>query len=332
MTSRALSRRELLLATALSGGAFTVPAWAQAPSTGSAGYPDRPIKLLVPFPAGALTDTLGRLVADRLRPALNQTVVVENRPGAGTLLGASVVAKGPADGYNLMVATSSTLAISPAMYTPPPATPAEFIGVAMIGSVSLLLVTRADLKVASLPELIAEMRRNGQLNFGSPGIGTMHHLLVEMIKQQEKVSATHVPYQGSMTAVSDLLTGRIDFMFLDAVAAMPQVQAGKLNVIALAAAKRLASLPNVPTVAETLPAIDLYAWQTVAAPRATPMAIVQRLNTEINKALDSADGRAALLKVGVDANPMSIQALNDLITRDEKRLGDVVRAAGLKAS
>jgi tripartite-type tricarboxylate transporter receptor subunit TctC len=123
----------------------------------------------------------------------------------------------------------------------------------MIGSVSLLLVTRADLKVASLPELIAEMRRNGQLNFGSPGIGTMHHLLVEMIKQQEKVNATHVPYQGSMTAVSDLLTGRIDFMFLDAVAAMPQVQAGKLNVIALAAAKRLASLPNVPTVAETLP-------------------------------------------------------------------------------
>jgi tripartite-type tricarboxylate transporter receptor subunit TctC len=218
------------------------------------------------------------------------------------------------------------------MYTPPLATPAEFIGVAMIGSVSLLLVTRADLRVASLAELVAEMRRNGQLNFGSPGIGTMHHLLVEMIKQQEKVNATHVPYQGSMTAVGDLLTGRIDFMFLDAVAAMPQVQAGKLNVVALAAAKRLASLPYVPTVAETLPQIDLYAWQTVAAPRATPMPIVQRLNAEINQALDSADGRAALLKVGVDANPMSVQALNDLIARDEKRLGDVVRAAGLKAS
>ncbi|RYY92533.1 MAG: tripartite tricarboxylate transporter substrate binding protein, partial [Comamonadaceae bacterium] len=282
--------------------------------------------------AGALTDTLGRLVADRIRPALGQPVVVENRPGAGTLLGASVVAKSPPDGYSLMVATSTTLAISPAMYSPPPATPADFIGVAMIGSVSLLLVTRADLKVASLPELVAEMRRNGQMNFGSPGIGTMHHLIIEMIKSQEKVGATHVPYQGSMAAVSDLLSGRIDFMFLDAVAAMPQVQAGKLNVIALAAARRLAALPNVPTVAETYPQIDLQAWQTIAAPRATPMAIVQRLNAEINKALDTPEGRAALQKVGVDGNPMAVQALNDLIARDEKRLGDLVRAAGLKAS
>jgi tripartite-type tricarboxylate transporter receptor subunit TctC len=320
------SRRSVLRSAAAVGAGLALPAWAQG------GYPDRPVKLVVPFPPGALTDTLGRLVADRLRPALAQPVVVENRPGAGTLLGASVVAKSPPDGYNLMVATSTTLAISPAMYAAPPALPSDFIGVAMIGSVSLFLVTRADLKVASLGELVAEMRRNGQMNFGSPGIGTMHHLLVEMIKAQEKVNATHVPYQGSMAAVSDLLTGRIDFMFLDAVAALPQLQAGKLNAIALAAARRLAALPHVPTVAETFPAIDLQAWQTVAAPRGTPMPIVQRLNAEINKSLDSADGRAALLKVGVDANPLGVQAVNDLIARDEKRLGDLVRAAGLKAS
>ncbi|MBA2964211.1 MULTISPECIES: Bug family tripartite tricarboxylate transporter substrate binding protein [Ramlibacter] len=322
----ALSRRSVLGAGAALGAGLALPAWAQG------SYPDRPIKLVVPFPPGALTDTLGRLVADRLRPALNQPLVVENRPGAGTLLGASVVAKSPPDGYSLMVATSTTLAISPAMYAAPPAVPSDFTGVAMIGSVSLFLVTRADLKVASVAELVAEMRRNGQMNFGSPGIGTMHHLLVEMIKAQEKVNATHVPYQGSMAAVSDLLTGRIDFMFLDAVAALPQLQAGKLNAIGLAAGRRLAALPQVPTIAETFPAIDLQAWQTVAAPRGTPTAIVQRLNTEINKALDSPEGRAALLKVGVDANPLGVQALNDLIARDEKRLGDLVRAAGLKAS
>lgn len=319
-----ITRRGLVFTGA---AAMALPAFAQQD------WPERPVKLLVPFPPGALTDTLGRLVADRLRPALGQPVVVENRPGAGTLLGASVVARGPADGYNLMVATSTTLAISPAMYASPPATPADFTGVAMIGIVTLLLVTRPDLKVSSLQDLVAQMRAHpGKLNFASPGTGTMHHLIIEMVKAQEKVQATHVPYQGSMAAVGDLLTGRVDFMFLDAVAAMPQVQAGKLNVIAVAAGRRMQALPNVPTVAETFPQIDLQAWQTVAAPKATPAAIVQRLNTEINKALDTPDGRAALQKVGVDGMPLSLQQLNDLVARDEKRLGDLVRSIGLRAS
>jgi len=319
-------RRTLLLAAPLLLATGS-PLWAQGT------YPDRPIKLLVPFPAGALTDSLGRLIAEGLRPVLGQPVVVENRPGAGTLLGASIVAKAAPDGYSLMVATSTTLAISPSMYAAPPAVPSDFIGVAMIGTVSLLLVTRADLAVTGLADLVREMRRApGKLNFASPGTGTMHHLIIEMIKAQEKVSATHIPYQGSMAALSDLLTGRVDFMFLDAVAAMPQIQAGKVKVIAVAAGKRLAALPNVPTVAETLPQIDLQAWQSIAAPKATPMAIVQRLNTEINRLVDSPEGRAALQKVGVDAAPMSIQALNELIVRDEKRLGDLVRATGLRAS
>jgi tripartite-type tricarboxylate transporter receptor subunit TctC len=322
-----LTRRALLAHTAAAGAVLSLPAFGQS------SWPDRPIKLLVPFPAGALTDNLGRLVADRLRPALGQPVVVENRPGAGTLLGASVVAKSPPDGYQLMVATSTTLAISPAMYSAPPALPSEFIGVAMIGTVSLYLVARPDLKVANLTELVAMMRSQpGKLNYGSPATGTMHHLIIEMIKTQEKVAATHVPYQGSMAALQDLIAGRIDFMFLDAVAAMPQIQAGKLTPLAVTASRRSQALPNVPTVAETFPQIDLQAWQTVAAPKATPMPIVQRLNTEINKALDSAEGRAALQKVGVEAMPLSVRALNELIAKDERRLGDLVRAAGIKAS
>lgn len=295
-------------------------------------YPDRPIKLLVPFPAGALTDNLGRLVADRLRPVLGQPIVVENRPGAGTLLGASQVAKSAPDGYTLMVATSTTLAISPAMYASPAATPAEFVGVAMIGGVSLLLVTGPHVKARNMGELVAEMRSApGRMNYGSPGVGTMHHLIVEMIKGHEKLTATHVPYQGSMAAVNDLLTGRIDFMFLDVVAAMPQIQAGKINVLAVAAGKRLEALPSVATVAETYPQIDVQAWQSIAAPKATPPAIVNRLNTEINKLLETAEVRAALQKVGVEPMPMSVQALNQLIAKDEKRFGELVRGAGLKA-
>lgn len=323
-----VSRRRLLQSTAALGAA-----WACGPVLAQAGYPDRPIKLLVPFPAGALTDSLGRLVAERLRPALGQPFVVENRPGAGTLLGAGVVAKAPPDGYQLMIATSTTLALSPAMFASPPATAADFVGVGMIGSVTLMLVTRPDLKARNLGELVALLRAEpDRYNFASPGNGTMHHVLVEMVKAQEKVRATHVPYQGSVTAVSDLMAGRVDFMFLDAVAAMPQIQAGKLNVLAVAANRRWAALPDVATVAETFPAIDAQAWQSIAAPRATPPAVVERLNAEWNRQLELPEVRAQLLKMGVDANPMTVAALNALIARDEQRLGALVRSLGLKAN
>ena len=323
-----ITRRKLLKFAPI-GLSFMVPELSLAQSV----YPDRGIKLVVPFPAGALTDSLGRMIAERLRPILGQSIVVENRPGAGTLLGASVIAKSPPDGYSLLVATSSTLAISPSLYANPPAITSDFVGVAMIGSVSLFLVTRKDLKVNNLAELVEEMRqRPGKLNFASPGSGTMHHLIVETIKVQEKVDAMHIPYQGSVTALSDLMSGRIDFMFLDAVAALPQISANKINVIAVAASRRNTNLPNVPTVSETFPLIDIQAWQTIAAPKNTPAAIVQRLNEEINKSLDSPDGRASLQRVGVDANPLSLKALEEIIAKDEKRLGNLVRSLGLKAS
>ena len=323
-----ITRRKLIKIAPI-GMSFMVPELSLAQSV----YPDRGIKLVVPFPAGALTDSLGRMIAERLRPILGQPIVVENRPGAGTLLGASVIAKSPPDGYSLLVATSSTLAISPSLYANPPAITSDFVGVAMIGSVSLFLVTRKDLKVNNLAELVEEMRqRPGKLNFASPGSGTMHHLIVETIKVQEKVDAMHIPYQGSVTALSDLMSGRIDFMFLDAVAALPQISANKINVIAVAASRRNTNLPNVPTVSETFPLIDIQAWQTIAAPKNTPAAIVQRLNEEINKSLDSPDGRASLQRVGVDANPLSLKALEELIAKDEKRLGNLVKSLGLKAS
>ena len=323
-----ITRRKLIKFAPI-GMSFMLPEFSLAQSV----YPDRGIKLVVPFPAGALTDSLGRMIAERLRPILGQSIVVENRPGAGTLLGASVIAKSPPDGYSLLVATSSTLAISPSLYANPPAITSDFVGVAMIGSVSLFLVTRKDLKVNNLAELVEEMRkRPGTLNFASPGSGTMHHLIVETIKVQEKVDATHIPYQGSVTALSDLMSGRIDFMFLDAVAALPQISANKINVIAVAASRRNTNLPNVPTVSETFPSIDIQAWQTIAAPKNTPPAIIQRLNEEINKSLDSPDGRASLQRVGVDANPLSLKALEELIARDEKRLGNLVKSLGLKAS
>ena len=287
----------------------------------------------MPYPPGALTDSLGRLIADRLRPVLGQPVVVENRPGAGTLLGASQVAKSPADGYSLLIATSTTLAISPAMFAAPAATATDFIGVAMIGSVSLLLITRPDLRVRNLAELVALLRAEpGRYNFASPGNGTMHHLLVEMIKAHEKVKATHVPYQGSMAALTDLLAGRTDFMFIDAVAGLPQIEAGKVRAIAVAAPARLPALPQVPTVTETFADIDLQAWQCIAAPRGTPMPIVEQLNADIDRQLQMPEAREVLQRYGVQANPMPVAELNRFIAADVKRFATLVTLAGIKPS
>ena len=321
---RALLRDAVALAsvTAMSGAALA-----------QSKFPNHPIRIVVPYPPGALTDSLGRLIADRIGPVLGQPMIVDNRPGAGTLLGASQVAKSAPDGYNLLVATSTTLAISPAMFTSPPATAADFIGVAMIGSVSLLLITRPDLPVRNLAELVALLRSQpDKYYFASPGNGTMHHLLVEMILGEEKVKAEHVPYQGSKAALTDLLSGRIDFMFIDAVAGVPQIKSGKVKAIAVAAPKNLPALPEVPLVTETFPTIDLQAWQCVAAPRETPPEIVQQLNTDINEQLGTSEAREVLGRYGVQGNPMSVAKLNEFIKADVKRFASLIKQAGIKPS
>jgi tripartite-type tricarboxylate transporter receptor subunit TctC len=322
----ALSRRSVL---ALFGAGCAAP-WLQAAAQG--GYPDKPLHILVPFPAGALTDNLGRLMAQRLHAALGQPVVVDNHPGVGTLLGASLVAKSPADGYSLLIATSTTLAISPAMYAKPLVTAADFSPVAMIGGVTLLLVTRPDFPAANVHELVEQARRHpGQYNFASPGTGTMHHLLFEMLKARQKIAMTHIPYPGSVPALTDVISGRVDFMFIDAAAGLPQIKAGRVKVIAANASRRLAALPDTPTLVETYPKMDVQAWQAVVAPKGTPAAIVQRLNGEINKALATPDMRATLQNLGVESNPMGTGALDSLIARDAQRFAELVRSSGAHA-
>lgn len=295
-------------------------------------YPERPVRLIVPFPAGALTDSLGRLVAERLRSSLGQPVVVENRPGVGTLLGASQVAKSAPDGYTLLLATSSTLAISPAMHANPPATREDFTPVAMIGSVTLLLVAHPDFPATNLAQLVAQVKKNpGKYNFASPGTGTMHQLLMEMIKMRQKVFITHIPYQGSVPALTDLMAGRIDFMFIDMVAGLPQINAGKVKVLAVVGAQRSALLPQVATVAETYPDIDIQPWQSVVAPKGTPASVVAKLHGSINNALATTDMRATLLKIGVEPNPLTLAQFEELIRKDAIRFAELVKFSGSKA-
>ena len=323
-----LDRRDALRLLFASLAATCVP-----PPAFAADYPDKPIHLLVPFPPGGLTDVLGRMVGERLRKALVQPVVIENKPGAGTLLGAGAVAKAPPDGYTLMVATSTTLGISPALYENTPFKISDLTGVAMLGDVTLLLVTRPDFPAANAAELVAAVRaKPGGYNFASPGSGTVHHLLIEMLKAQENLNVPHVPYQGSGPALTDMMTGRIDFMLIDASIGMPQVRANKIKLLAIAASKRSALAPETPTLNETYPKLDLQAWQSIAAPAGTPPAIVAKLNAEINRELATPEFRAELSKVGLEARPMGVAEFNEMIRKDAPRWAELVKLSGAKAN
>jgi tripartite-type tricarboxylate transporter receptor subunit TctC len=324
----AAPRRRLL--TGLAGAAGL--GWAASgPAFAQGTFPDRPIRLLVPFPPGALTDNLGRAVAERYRMAFNQPVVVENRPGAGTLVAAQQVARAAPDGYTMMVATTTTLGIAPALFRNAPIKVTDLTGAAMIGNVTLFLVTRPDFPANDVKGLVAELRsKPGRYNFASPGNGTVHHLVTEMIKSRHKVFATHIPYNGSVQAMSDVMSGRMDFMFIDVAVAMPQIRSGRIKPLAVTGSKRSPLAPEVPAMTEFDPAIDLQAWQSIAVPAGTPAEIVARLNGELNKALATPEFRQQLAAVGVEANPMSVDALNEMIKRDAVRWAELVQRSGAR--
>src|SRR4051812_38784568 len=196
-------------------------------------YPSRPLRVIVPYPPGALTDTLARAIGDRLSTALKQPVLVENRPGAGTLLGADMVAKAPADGYTLLMATSTTLGISPAMYTKPAIDPVkDFAAVSLVGSVNFFPVTSPGFPAKSMKEFLELVKKNpGKFNYASSGNGSPHHLFMEVLKKEQGLDIQHVPYKGSAVAVLDIIAGKPEMMFLDFSVAVPNIKAGKINAI-----------------------------------------------------------------------------------------------------
>jgi tripartite-type tricarboxylate transporter receptor subunit TctC len=314
------TRRALLAAAAL----LPLPAAAQG------AWPERPIRLVVPFPPGGLTDVLGRFVADVIGRGLPQPVVVENRPGGGTMVGAQAVARAAPDGHTLLIATSTTLGIGPAMRVSPPVTFRDFAAVAMLGSVTFYLVVRPDFPAGDVRGFVAALRaRPGAYSYASPGIGTAHHLLMEMLKTREGLDIQHVPYQGSTAAVTDMIGGRMDTMWLDAAVALPQLQAGRLRALAVSGPERHEPSPEVPTLSETYEGLTLQAWQALVAPAGTPPAVVARLNAAVNAALADAEMAGRLRQVGVTPMPMTPEALASLIASDAERWAALVRAAGI---
>ena len=267
-------------------------------------YPAKPIRLIVPYPAGGGTDFFARAVGAQLSQQLGQQIVVENRPGAATIIGAEAVAKSAPDGYTLLLGDTATFAVNPSLYRKLPYDPTKDLSpVTMTGRFALLLVVNPSrLPASTLKELIEEAKKApGKIDYASPGPGSPHHLAMEMFKQRTGAQFTHVPYKGAGPAIQDLLGGQVPLMFLDLAAGGPQVKSGKLRALAVASDKRIAALPDLPTVAESgVPGFEAWAWQALAVPEATPKDIVTRLNPEFRKAIAVPELRQKLVDAGID--------------------------------
>jgi tripartite-type tricarboxylate transporter receptor subunit TctC len=296
-------------------------------------YPNRPLRFIVPYPPGALTDVLARLIGERLGTALKQPVVVENRAGAGTLLGADIVAKAPADGYTLLMATSTTLGISPAIYAKPAIDPVkDFAPVALVGSVNFFLVTSPSFPAKNVREFIDQVKKNpGKFNYASSGSGSPHHLFMEVLKKEQGLDIQHVPYKGSALAVVDIIGGKPEMMFLDFSVAVPNIKGGKITALGTSAGKQSVLMPEVPPISATLAGFDWQAWQGVVTTGGTPPAVVARLNAEMQKFQQTDEFRAQLLKFGMEPwAPNTAAEFAEIVRNDVSRWAGVVKAAGLK--
>jgi tripartite-type tricarboxylate transporter receptor subunit TctC len=296
-------------------------------------WPARPLKMVVAYPPGALTDTLARAVVERLSPALGQPIVVENRPGAGTLLAADQVKNAPADGYTLMMVTSTTLGISPALYSKPAIDPVrDFAPVSQIGSVDFFLIAAPSFPARSVKEMLDLIRASpGKYNYASVGSGSPHHLFMEVLKKDFGLDIRHVPYKGTLAAIPDVINGNIQVMFADATVAVPQIKGGKVNGLGTSSAKQTALVAEVPPIARTVPGFDWQAWQGVAVAAATPRAIVQRLNAEMQKFQNTAEFRELLGKFGMEPSaPNTPEQFAEVVKNDATRWAEAVRVSGAK--
>jgi tripartite-type tricarboxylate transporter receptor subunit TctC len=251
----------------------------------AADYPNRAIKMIVPYPPGGTIDLLGRLVAEQLRVGLSATVVVENKPGASTVLGAEQVARSEADGYTLLTATSTTLAINKALYRKLAYDPVEdFTPIAPVARVPFALIVNPSLPVTTLAEFISYAKSNPGLAYGSAGNGSPHHLGAEMLRQRLGLNVRHVSYRSSVPALLDVIAGRIAFMVADLQPVLPQIREGKVRVFGVTTRQRVAAAPDIPTLAEAgLDGFELVAWVGVVAPAHLPQPIVEQLAAQIDR-------------------------------------------------
>ncbi|EYS93829.1 ABC transporter substrate-binding protein [Cupriavidus sp. SK-4] len=294
-------------------------------------WPDKPIRLVVNFPAGGAADTLARGISPGLSEALKRPVVIDNRPGANGIVGGDAVAKAPADGYTFLLTSGGAVAIDPFLYKKMPYDPLkDLTPVASVALVRVYLLVHPSVPAKTLDEFIAHVREHpGKLSYGSAGNGSTPHIAAEMFKRAGKLDAVHVPYKGAAPALSDLLAGQVQLMF-DPGPGLQHVASGKLRLLAVASAKRAAQYPDVPTLAEAgLQDVDGDSTFGVYAPAGTPPAIVERMNHEINRTLAGAQLQDNVNKLGGAVAPLSIQAFAERQNVDRARYGRFIRQAGI---
>jgi tripartite-type tricarboxylate transporter receptor subunit TctC len=304
-----------------------------APIARAQDYPTRQITLIAPWPAGGAVDALCRAVAPPLSERLGKSVVVENRPGAGSVIGTAAGAKAAPDGYTMVMAGSGSLAISATMYKKFPYDPVkDFIPLTLGGKIPFVLVVTPSLPVHSVAELIAYAKANpGKLSFGSGGPGSPHHLYGELLKSMTGVEMTHVPYKGSAPALTDVIAGHVPLLFSDTVPSLPQIREGKVRALGVSTAVRIPSAPEIPPIAEAgVPGFDAAGWGVFSVPAGTPKEVVDKLRAALTSVMTLPDVQQQVIKLGMIPGGASSPAeLQGFIDSEIARWGKVVQQAGL---
>ncbi len=319
------TKRTLMRATA---GALLLLA---APLSMAQAWPARPIRLVVPFPPGGLIDNMARLVGSRLSQELGQPVVIDNKPGAGGNVGAAEVARAPADGYTLLMA-SPALTISPAVYKNLPYQPSQLAPVALLGRVPNVLLVNPASGIGKVQDLVGRAKaKPGQLNYASNGNGTSLHLSAELFKRRSETFITHVPYRGAAAAITALLSGEVDMMFDNLPSAIGQIQAGKLRALAVTTAQRSTALPDVPTLAEAgMEGFNVSAWFGVAAPAGLPAPVATRLADALQKVVQQPEVAAAMQRQGADPAFMDAASAAAVLNADAAQWKQVAAFAKIQ--
>ena len=304
------------------------------PALAQSAYPSRPIRLIVPYPAGGATDVVARVVAEKMSESLGQPIVVDNRPGAGTMIGASTVARSSPDGYTVLIGDTGTYALNPTLYgarlTYSPLK--DFAPVCRTGRVPLILAANhKTVKADTVADLIALAKKQpGTINFGAPGPGSPIHLAMELFRQRVGIELTAVPYKGGADALTDLLGGRVGLLFIDAATGLPHVKSGAIKALAVGSDKRIAAISTAPTMAEAGVAnFEAWAWNGLAVPTGTPPAIVAKLSDACRKALAMPAVEKRLAELSVEAAPSSPEEFASFIKDETTKWHDVITKAGV---
>lgn len=325
-------RRTLALLTTALVASLALSAAPSAHAQAAATFPNKTIRIVVPFPPGAFNDTLGRLLAQEFQKTWGQPAIVDNKPGAGTVIGSDFVAKSPADGHTLLIVAFPFALINSLHTKSGIDILRDFAPVAYAASTPNILVVHPSVPAASVGELIRIAKdKPGSLNYASTGTGSSNHLSMELFKAMTATDIVHIPYKGSAPAVTDLLAGQVGILFDNTPNVLPHIRAGKLRPLAVTTAKRSSFTPELPTVADTVPGYEVTAWFGVVAPAGTPTDVVAKLNAEINRILQQPETKDRFLKAGVEAAGGAPEVFAKHLQTEVAKWGKLVRGANIRA-